>query len=161
MNLGEFLARTGVSLRKPTGDGGYLVSCPCPDHGRGQGDHHHSLSVRAGDVGGLVLHCHAGCKPENVVAAFGLTMADLMASSETSATPATTKQSRKLAVTYRYLDESGKLLYEVLRYQPKDFRQRRPERDGGWVWDCVTPAACPTASPSCSPGSPPVRPSTG
>ncbi|MCF1502179.1 AAA family ATPase [Afifella sp. H1R] len=39
--------------------------------------------------------------------------------------------------TYRYEDEAGELLYEVLKY-PKDvkprFRQRRPAPDGGWVW---------------------------
>lgn len=28
----------------------------------------------------------------------------------------------------------GKLLYQVVRYDPKDFRQRRPDGRGGWEW---------------------------
>jgi hypothetical protein len=36
------------------------------------------LSIRQGDNGGAVVHCHAGCAAETVVAALGLTMADLM-----------------------------------------------------------------------------------
>jgi RecA-family ATPase len=40
----------------------------------------------------------------------------------------------KLVTAYSYTDENGKLLYEVLRYDPKDFRQRRPDGNGGWIW---------------------------
>jgi hypothetical protein len=36
--------------------------------------------------------------------------------------------------TYDYTDESGELLYQVVRLAPKDFRQRRPDVLGGWVW---------------------------
>lgn len=36
--------------------------------------------------------------------------------------------------TYPYVDSDGKLLYEVVRYEPKDFRQRRPDGNGGWIW---------------------------
>ena len=37
------------------------------------------------------------------------------------------KSTRKRIVeTYNYRDESGKLLYQTVRYEPKDFRQRRP-----------------------------------
>jgi hypothetical protein len=34
--------------------------------------------------------------------------------------------TRKLVRTYDYLDERGKLLYQVCRYEPKGFSQRRP-----------------------------------
>ena len=40
----------------------------------------------------------------------------------------------KIAKTYDYLDESGKLLYQVVRYEPKDFRQRRPDGKDDWIW---------------------------
>jgi Family of unknown function (DUF5906) len=40
----------------------------------------------------------------------------------------------RVVATYRYTDNSGKLLYEVLRYEPKTFRQRRPDGKGGWIW---------------------------
>jgi DNA primase len=39
-----------------------------------------------------------------------------------------------MVVTYDYTDESGGLLYQVVRYEPKDFRQRCPDGRGGWVW---------------------------
>ena len=40
----------------------------------------------------------------------------------------------KIIATYDYTDASGALLYQVLRYKPKDFRQRRPDGSGGWIW---------------------------
>lgn len=38
--------------------------------------------------------------------------------------------------TYNYVDERGDLLFQVCRYDPKDFRQRRPdpEHKGKWLW---------------------------
>jgi hypothetical protein len=39
-----------------------------------------------------------------------------------------------IAATYDYRDESGELLYQVVRLEPKDFRQRRPDGAGGWEW---------------------------
>lgn len=30
--------------------------------------------------------------------------------------------------------EHGNLLYQIVRYQPKDFKQRRPDGCGGWTW---------------------------
>ena len=37
--------------------------------------------------------------------------------------------------TYAYHDENGELLFEVVRYQPKGFAQRRPDGTGGWIWN--------------------------
>ena len=38
--------------------------------------------------------------------------------------------------TYDYCDAGGALLYQVLRYeQPKSFRQRQPDGNGGWIWN--------------------------
>ncbi len=41
----------------------------------------------------------------------------------------------RIAAYYDYADESGHLLYQVVRMDPKDFRQRRPDGRGGWVWN--------------------------
>ncbi|QIG98585.1 AAA family ATPase [Bradyrhizobium sp. 6(2017)] len=43
----------------------------------------------------------------------------------------------KIVATYPYRDANGELLFEVLRYSPKNFRQRRPDRNspGKWIWD--------------------------
>jgi len=35
---------------------------------------------------------------------------------------------------YDYVNESGDLLYQTVRFEPKDFRQRRPNGRGGWEW---------------------------
>jgi Protein of unknown function (DUF3631) len=39
----------------------------------------------------------------------------------------------RLTATYDYYDEQGQLLFQVCRYEPKSFRQRRPDGNGGWV----------------------------
>jgi DNA primase len=41
----------------------------------------------------------------------------------------------KIIKTYDYRDESGELLYQVVRFEPKDFQQRRPNGKGGWIWN--------------------------
>jgi hypothetical protein len=51
--------------------------------------------------------------------------------------PHTKKQTgnQTIAATYNYLDEAGELLYQVVRYEnPKTFKQRRKNSEGGWVW---------------------------
>jgi hypothetical protein len=42
---------------------------------------------------------------------------------------------QRIAATYDYTDETGAVLFQVVRYEPKDFRQRRPDGHGGWVWN--------------------------
>jgi putative DNA primase/helicase len=42
---------------------------------------------------------------------------------------------RKPAVTYPYTDAEGELLYEAVRFEPKDFRPRQPDGNGSWFWD--------------------------
>ncbi len=41
---------------------------------------------------------------------------------------------RRIVATYDYRDESGASLFQVVRYAPKTFRQRRPDGSGGWSW---------------------------
>jgi AAA domain len=41
--------------------------------------------------------------------------------------------TRHIVAAYDYTDIGGALLYQVLRYEPKDFRQRRPDGNGGWI----------------------------
>lgn len=35
---------------------------------------------------------------------------------------------------YDYADENGEILFQVVRFEPKTFRQRRPNGKGGWDW---------------------------
>lgn len=40
----------------------------------------------------------------------------------------------KIIATYDYVDELGKLLFQVCRMEPKDFTQRKPNGKGGWIY---------------------------
>jgi hypothetical protein len=47
----------------------------------------------------------------------------------------------RVVAAYDYTNDKGELLYQVVRYEPKDFRQRRPNgnKKGDWIWsieDC-------------------------
>ncbi|MBA7482824.1 hypothetical protein ES707_18323 [subsurface metagenome] len=44
-------------------------------------------------------------------------------------------QGKKIAKIYDYRDEQGELLFQAIRYEPKAFRQRRPDFSGGYIWD--------------------------
>jgi hypothetical protein len=44
------------------------------------------------------------------------------------------KPKAQIIAAYNYTDAEGKLLYQVLRLEPKDFRQRRPDGNGKWIW---------------------------
>lgn len=51
--------------------------------------------------------------------------------------PAGTNGKPKIVATYDYQDEIGNLLFQVVRFEPKDFRQRVPVGKGGWVWKMI------------------------
>lgn len=39
----------------------------------------------------------------------------------------------QMARSYDYYNEDGELAYQVMRFEPKTFRQRRPDGNGGWI----------------------------
>lgn len=41
---------------------------------------------------------------------------------------------RRVVASYDYCDENGTLLYQVCRFEPKSFAQRRPDGNGGHIW---------------------------
>jgi hypothetical protein len=48
---------------------------------------------------------------------------------------ATPPPKATIVATYDYMNADGVLLQQVCRYEPKGFRQRRPDGNGGWIWD--------------------------
>jgi putative DNA primase/helicase len=44
------------------------------------------------------------------------------------------RAERQTVATYDYRDEHGGLLFQVCRFEPKTFQQRRPDGRGGWIW---------------------------
>jgi len=97
---------------------GWIARCPAHE------DRNPSLSLKDAADGKVLVYCHAGCEQEKVVAALkarGLwPQPDFM------------QQSRIIA-EYDYGDESGQLLYQVVRTEPKGFFQRHPDAFGKWV----------------------------
>jgi len=111
--------------------------CPVRE-GHSTGDSNPSLSIKDGDRCALV-HCFAGCSTEDVLATLGLTMQDLF--DDPPAKPNGSGQSgqsaqraKHIKTTYDYTDATGALRYQTVRYEPKDFRQRRPDGND-WIWD--------------------------
>jgi hypothetical protein len=41
---------------------------------------------------------------------------------------------RKIVAIHDYRDIDGSLVFQVVRFDPKDFRQRRPNGSGGYTW---------------------------
>ena len=57
----------------------------------------------------------------------------LAARLEVATTP--TSFADRVIAEYDYRDGDSKLLFQVVRLFPKDFRQRHPDGAGGWIWD--------------------------
>jgi putative DNA primase/helicase len=116
MNLEAVLARLQSLRRKGSG---WQACCPAHE------DKNPSLSI-CECKGNILLKCFAGCSFEAVCAALGIEPRELFCDS--GAVP-------QILAEYDYRDENGKLLFQVVRFEPKDFRQRRPDGKGGWHWN--------------------------
>lgn len=115
MTVDDVVARFSDAKRTAAG---WEARCPAHD------DRRASLSVTRGADGRVLLHCFAGCPFSAILAAVNLTASDLFALATSSAKP-------QIVATYVYRDEDGVHLYDVVRFAPKDFRQRRA--DGTWA----------------------------
>ena len=54
---------------------------------------------------------------------------------------------RRIIAEYDYRDQNGELIHQVVRWVPKDFRQRRPDGKGGWINDIEGVARLPYRLP--------------
>ncbi|HEU0183792.1 MAG TPA: AAA family ATPase, partial [Blastocatellia bacterium] len=97
----------------------------CPTHD----DKKRSLHISAGRNGETLVKDHGGCATEIVLAAKNLKLSDLFTESKTNS------GARAIEATYDYRDEDGKLLFQAIRYAPKDFKQRRPDGAGGFIYN--------------------------
>lgn len=104
---------------------GWIARCPAHD------DRNPSLSIHTGDSGQLLVHCHAGCRQQDVLKS--LRSRGLWKRSGACAEGCAGK-GKRIVAEYSYTDEAGQVLFQVVRYEPKQFLQRRPDGHGGWVW---------------------------
>ncbi len=117
---------------KAQSDGQWIARCPA------HADRKPSLSIKRGADRQALVYCHAKCALDDVLAAMNppMTTADLFPRGTHPNGSAIRRNSeRKIVETYDYVDTFGVLLYQVVRYEPKDFRLRRPDADGGWTWN--------------------------
>ena len=83
----------------------------------------------------MLAHCHAGCTFDAILKAAGVE------SIKPNGTDYTGKY--RIVATYDYVDARGTLVFQVVRFAPKDFRQRRPDGKGGWMWSVKDIEAVP------------------
>lgn len=108
---------------QPAGDRRWSARCPAHK------DNRNSLSMWIGRNGKLVIGCHAGCDKKAVLASANLTFRDLAGVVDDDRKPA----QRRIVKVYDYQRADGSLAFQTIRYEPKDFRQRRPDGQGGWI----------------------------
>ncbi|MGI8552810.1 MAG: hypothetical protein ACR2PL_18785, partial [Dehalococcoidia bacterium] len=111
---------------------GWAARCPAHE------DHTASLTIGEGQNGRALLHCFAGCRVDAITQAMGLSLADLFPSVRVTHSRngrSAVGSKPHIVECYDYTSAAGELLYQVVRYEPKDFRQRRPDGKGGWLWD--------------------------
>ncbi len=90
----------------------------CPAHE----DRAPSLSIReAEQFPGALVRCHAGCPTEDVLAALGLSSADLFDE------PRQASAGYAVVAEYPYIDERGEVLFVKERREPRDFRIKTPD----------------------------------
>ncbi len=94
----------------------------CPGHD----DLKASLSIGQAEDGRVLLHCHAGCDLAAILRAVGIQERDLFTDNGSE---------RRIIAMYDYRTATGELSFQVVRFDPKDFRQRRPDGKGGWTWN--------------------------
>ncbi len=116
MNLEAILDRLPGVRRNGNG---WMALCPA------HADTNPSLSINEGK-GKILLKCFAGCTTEAVCEKAGIELSELFGDNGAAA---------RIVAEYDYQDENGKLLFQVVRYEPKNFKQRRPDGKGGWHWN--------------------------
>lgn len=95
------------------------------------------LGLWIGADGALMCKCHrSGCQWRKIAAAIGTTAVDWYPEHLRKGKLMPTKApERRIAAKYDYLTADGRLRYQVVRFEPKGFSQRRPDPAGGWIWD--------------------------
>lgn len=112
---------------------GHDLMFQCPAHE----DDKPSLSLAQGNDGKALIHCHAGCSPQDILAALDLpprpALKAVPAAIKT-ALQAVTTATKTLVATYPYCDADGFIVRQKVRYEPKDFRIRHQGTNGEWVY---------------------------
>ena len=99
----KVIERLGARVKK---QGDRTATALCPAHG----DHNPSLSIKVGDDGRVLLHCHGGCPFASIVAALGLEPRDLFPQ----------EPRWEQVANYWYHDQDGKPVFQKIRWRLPD-----------------------------------------
>ncbi|RMC93027.1 hypothetical protein D9O40_18285 [Clostridium autoethanogenum] len=112
---------------KQNGDNMCKAICPChPDKEASLSISYDSNNCKT------LLYCHAGCQTRDILDKVGLKFTDLF-DRNTISVSGSFDRSFKIVATYKYKDETGKVLFEKVRFYPKKFLQKRKVNDA-IVW---------------------------
>ena len=131
LNLGDIESLLNQRGLDPRSTGTDKLTSACPVCNGSSGHCNWGL----GKNGGVLVACvKCKAKAPEIVEALGITVRDLMPSDEWKPKG---RRDSKIVATYDYTDVSGRTLYQVVRFEPKDFRQRRPDhtQPSGWAWN--------------------------
>ena len=125
--LARFLGDRGYELR-PAGRNFVTNACPVALHKK----YHRPVSI---DTKKDLWHCN-DCEKGGTIIDWLMLEKDIIAKEAMrELNPDDDTSNSKIVETYDYADEAGKLLFQCVRLKPKDFRQRRPDGKGGWIWN--------------------------
>ena len=130
--LPDYLRNRGFSLY-PSGSNFVTNACPVVEHKK----FHHPNTI---DPAQNLFHCNdhgvGGTVIDWEVLEKKITPAEAMRQLSSGSNGANSPATQpKIVATYNYTDETGKLLFQCVRQEPKDFKQRRPDDNGGWIWN--------------------------
>ena len=99
-------------------------------------DKHPSVSISEAADGRVLMNCHSrNCSLSDIIQGYGLEMKDLFPEHilRPDIEVRRLNQPRREVTEYDYQDAEGNLSYQVMREEPKNFKQRRPNGRGGWI----------------------------
>lgn len=114
--LNQILSRLHV-VTGPDSRGEHVAWCVF--HADGQGKAPHSANLNVSERGWYCHVCNRGGSLRQLAQELGIAIS--------------TQSNRRIVATYDYCDETGTLLFQVVRKSSKGFYQRRPDGNGGWI----------------------------
>lgn len=132
---------------------GSEYAVPCINRGaHTHGDKTPSLHISAKDKGWTCRVCGVGGGSLEMVKFSGNAKTDKEALEWLDVEKEPVRTERRIVATYPYCDLEGTVRYEVVRYEPKDFRQRRRDEQGREVWNLSGVARLPYRLPELAEG---------
>jgi len=124
--IADFVRSRGHEL-KPAGKNFVTRGCPVTQHKRG----HRPVMIYPKTQS---WSCH-DCKVGGTVIDWVMHEKNVTAADAIRILGGGNNGSYEIVATYNYADQAGNLLFQCVRFQPKDFKQRQPDGKGGWIWN--------------------------